>query len=78
MRLLAVIGVMLSCRSAEAGVFTGSSRVEIADTSGGLSWMPANNALTVSCWFKLSVPSSVTLSENMTVLVNRRTGSDTD
>lgn len=53
-------------------------RVEIADTTGGLSWVPANNALTVSCWFKLSVPSNVSLTQNMLIAVDRRTGSETD
>ncbi len=77
-RLLAVTGLILWCGTAEAASFSGDSGVEVADPSGGLSWVPANNAFTVSCWFKLSVPSSVSLSENMTLLVNRRTGNETD
>ncbi len=35
-------------------------------------------ALTVQCWFKLSIPSGVTLSENMTILVNSTNGTTSD
>jgi hypothetical protein len=43
-------------------------RVEIADKTSGLSWVPATNALTVSCWFKLSIPSNATLAERCSSL----------
>jgi RHS repeat-associated protein len=61
-----------------AAEFTGGSQIEIADTSGGLSWVPANNAHTVSCWFKLSIPSNATLTESMLIAVDRRSGSESD
>ncbi|MBE0543656.1 MAG: hypothetical protein IH623_20110 [Verrucomicrobia bacterium] len=62
--------------SALAATCPGSARVEITDTNGGLSWKTnvGAQALTVQCWFKLSIPSGVNLTENMTLLVNRRTG----
>ncbi|MCX6874259.1 MAG: LamG domain-containing protein [Verrucomicrobia bacterium] len=53
-------------------------RIEVTDTTGSLSWnppaiTPTPNALTVMAWVKISLPSNTTLSENMTVLANRRT-----
>ena len=64
--------------SINAAAFDGNARVEIADSTGGLSWISANNALTVECWFRMSIPSGQTISQNMTILANRRTGSETD
>jgi|GEM_PF-1418275 len=64
--------------SALAGSFSGNARVEISDATGGLSWSNSVNALTVQCWFKLSIPSGLNLSENMTILVNRTNGSISD
>ncbi|MCW5554674.1 MAG: hypothetical protein KIS67_21255 [Verrucomicrobiae bacterium] len=69
-----VLLVALGIPPASAATFPGNARVEVADSSGGLSWNPAANVLTVQCWFKLAVPSGTNLTENMTILVNRRTG----
>jgi len=72
---------VLSCllaQSALAVVFSGNARVEVADPNGALSWKTESGALTISCWLKIAVPTSVTLTENMTVLVDRRTGSEAD
>lgn len=54
----------------------GSARIEIDDPTGGLGWNSTNQTMTVQCWFKLSVPSGTTLTTNMTILVNRRTGNE--
>lgn len=64
--------------SALAGSFPGNARVEISDPTGGLSWSNSANALTVQCWFKLSIPSGLTLADNMTILVNRTNGTTAD
>ena len=63
-----------------AATLPGAARVEIADTTGGLSWSPTANALTVACWFKLSIPSTVTFTsgQKLVVLADRRTGAETD
>jgi len=63
---------------ASAATFTNNARIEIADPTGALSWNTANNALSVSCWFKLAIPTDAALTENMTVLVNRRGGAQSD
>src|ERR1035437_5604473 len=70
--------VLCPLSSALAGTFSGTAGVGIADSTGGLSWNTTTNALTVQCWFRISVPSSVSLSDNMTILVNRRTGTTSD
>ncbi len=61
--------------AARAAAFSGNARIEI-DDGGKLSWNTTTNALTVSCWFKLAIPTGTNLTENMTILVNRRTGDD--
>lgn len=61
-----------------AGIFDGKSRVEITDSTGGLSWDNTANALTVSCWFKIVIPSDEPLNEDMVILADRKTGSETD
>ncbi len=65
-------GVLSGGHSAYAAVFDGTGRVEVVDPSGALSWNPTANSMTVSCWFKLSVPTGVSLSKNMVILANAR------
>jgi RHS repeat-associated protein len=55
---------------ARSAAFDGNARVEIQDPAGELSWMRATNALTVECWFRISVPSGQSISDNMTILAN--------
>jgi RHS repeat-associated protein len=65
--------------SALAGIFSGNARVEISDPNGELSLSTsATPRLTVQCWFKISIPSGVSLSDNMTILVNRTNGTTGD
>ena len=60
--------------SGQAAVFDGSSGVQIIDPTGGLSWEETNNALSISCWFKISVPTGKSVAQNMTILADRTTG----
>ncbi len=59
-----------------AGTFPGNARLAVSDPTGGLSWNPTNNALTVQCWFKISIPSGTNLTQNMPILVNGTSGSE--
>ncbi|MBI4327377.1 MAG: hypothetical protein HY674_19250 [Chloroflexi bacterium] len=61
-----------------AASFAGNARLEVNDPSGGLSWSPASDALTVQVWFKITVPSGTLISEDMTILVNRKSGTASD
>jgi len=63
--------------SSLAASFDGDARVEISDPSGSLSFDTTNQVISVSCWFKMSIPSDVTISEHMTVLADRTGGSET-
>lgn len=75
----ALLGVLcLLPLPAFAASFDGNARVEIQDPSGNLSWSNTVNALTVECWFKISVPTGTNISDHMTILVNRRTGAEND
>ncbi|MEK7686213.1 MAG: LamG-like jellyroll fold domain-containing protein [Verrucomicrobiota bacterium] len=61
-----------------AATFPGNARVEISDPTGGLSWSNSVGGLTISCWFKLSIPSDADLGgTNLAILVNQRTYPDT-
>ena len=70
--------VCLFISTASAATFSGNARVEVADSTGGLSWNSGNSALSVSCWFKMVIPSGTNLTEDMTILVNRRGGTPSD
>ena len=71
------LALILPC-TLSAATFSGSARVEVADSTGGLSWNTGNNVLSVSCWFKMAIPSGTNLTEDMTILVNRRGGTPGD
>ena len=74
--LASIVWLLLS--PAQAGIFRGNARLEVTDSSGGLSWNSSANAMIVQCWFKVSIPSGTNLTDNMTILVNRLTGSQSD
>lgn len=76
--LISVLCFFAAAVAISAATFSGNARLEVADSTGGLSWNPTANALTVECWFKISIPSGTNLTENMTILVNRRGGSQSD
>ena len=69
---------LFSALPVRAVTFTNSARIEITDTTAGLSWSTSNPGLTVQCWLKIAVPSGVSLTEDMTLLVNRCSGSESD
>ena len=55
---------------------TDNARLEINDTTSGLSWNPPatpSTALTVMAWVKISIPTGTELTSNMTILANRKT-----
>ena len=60
----------------QAATFSGNASISINDPTGALSADPANNALTVSCWFRLSIPSSTNLTDNLVVLMDRTDGNE--
>lgn len=62
--------------SSFAATFSGNADLTVPDPSGALSWNSGNAALTVQCWFKISIPSGTNLTQNMTILVNGNSGSE--
>ena len=75
---LLLSGFWLLTLPVNAAIFPGNARLEVSDSSGGLSWSPSASAMMVQCWFKIAIPSATNLTENMTILVNRRTGTQAD
>jgi RHS repeat-associated protein len=71
LRLFTVLLTLLSVSSIRAATFS-SSRASVTDTSGGLSWNDAagQKALTISCWFKISLPNGGTISQPMILMAN--------
>lgn len=67
---LAIISLLIS--HARAATFNGSSRASVADTTSGLTWNDAagQKALTISCWFKISLPNGGTISNPMIIMAN--------
>lgn len=71
---LFVLGVSIFCPSSKlsAAIFSGNARIH-SRSQANLTWDATKNALSVSCWFKLAVPSGTTVPEDMTILVNQQT-----
>jgi YD repeat-containing protein len=69
-RIAVIFALIVSINSLEAAKFDGAG-LKVTDSTKGLSWKPTPGALSVSCWFKMSVPTGFTISENMTILVDR-------
>ena len=76
--LLPVLCLLAFAAPMRAATFPGNARLEVADSTGGLSWSSSVGQMTVQCWFKLSIPSGTNLTENLTILANRRGGSTND
>lgn len=64
-------------RAAIAATFPGNANLQVTDPNGGLS-ETNQNQFSISLWLKLSVPSDITLSNDMVVIANRTTGSTND
>ena len=73
---LVLSGFWLLASATHASTFSGSASISASDPSGALSADPANNTLTVSCWFRLSIPSSTNLTDNLTILMDRTDGNE--
>ena len=75
---LAVAGTfVLPIMPARAATFPGTAYLNASDPTGALSWNTGTAAMTVECWFKISIPSGTNLTDNMTILVNRNNGDQT-
>jgi hypothetical protein len=59
-----------------AATFTNNACVTAKDSGEDLIWSGTTRALTVSCWCRISIPSSTTISSDMTILVNRQDGDE--
>lgn len=77
-RTWAALAVFLLCSglTALAGSFPGTADLQITDPTGALSWNTNNNALTIQCWFKISIPTGTNPNDNIVVLVNGTGGAE--
>lgn len=58
-----------------AATFTNNASIQVAsDPSQSLT--STSGVFTVSCWFKLSIPSSASLANNLTILMDRADGNE--
>jgi RHS repeat-associated protein len=74
--LAAAFCFLVASTGSFAATFPGNADLTVSDPIGSLSWNNSANALTVQCWFEISVPSGTNLTQNMTILVNGTSGSE--
>ena len=77
-RCLVSLIMIFFCSVTGAATFSGTAYLNASDPTGALSWNTGTGAMTVECWFKISIPSGTNLTDNMTILVNRNNGAQTD
>ena len=75
---LSLTALLLIVVTTHAAVFPGNASIQVTDPNSALSWNTTTNSMAVSCWFKLTIPSDVTLTEDMAILVNRTAGTSLD
>ena len=72
-----MIGILLFLCSAfplVGATFTNSASIQVSDPSSSLT--STSGVFTVSCWFRISIPSSLALSDNMDILMDRSDGNE--
>lgn len=74
--LVIALGLPFAVAASRAATFPGDARVQINDPTGSLSCSNAVDAMTISCWFRISVPTSVLLANNMVILANGSDGNE--
>ena len=72
--LIGVLLLSLSGAFCDAATFTNSASIQVSDPTGSLT--SASGIFTVSCWFRVSIPTSLTLSDNMDILMDRTDGNE--
>ena len=71
--VILLVGLGLSVSS--AATFTNNVSIQVtSDPTSSLT--STSGVFTVSCWFRISVPSSVTLSDNMDIVMDRSDGNE--
>ncbi len=73
---LSICGEAILISSTHAATFPGNADLTVSDPGGALSWNSGKAALTVQCWFKISIPSGTNLTQNMVILANGTSGSE--
>ena len=76
LRTFMSLWLLVSAFHSLAATFSGNAYVTASDPNGDLTWNTTTRALTISCWFRISVPSSTVISNDMTILVNRQDGDE--
>lgn len=75
-RTMLVLACLCLSVTGYAATFSGTASISANDPLNALSADSVNNALTVSCWFRISIPSSTNLTENMVLLMDRTDGNE--
>ena len=73
--LFVSIAVFLCLPSgSQAATFTNNASIQVNDPTSSLTC--TGTTFTASCWFRISLPSSLTLSDNMDILMDRTDGNE--
>ncbi|HXT11398.1 MAG TPA: LamG-like jellyroll fold domain-containing protein [Candidatus Angelobacter sp.] len=67
------LGMAFALRCSGA-TFTNNASIQISDSNNGLT--STGSAFTASCWFRIAVPSSLQINDNMTILMDRLDGDE--
>ena len=71
--LIAVL-LFFDVMSATGATFTNNASIQLGDPGNSLT--STNGIFTVACWFRISIPSSLTLADNMDLLMDRTDGNE--
>src|SRR5437879_3059592 len=74
-RALGLALVFFALMPARGATFTNNASIQVTTDSGN-NLTSTTGVFTVSCWFRFSIPSSVTLTDNMTILMDRWDGDE--
>ncbi|MEI7731823.1 MAG: LamG-like jellyroll fold domain-containing protein [Verrucomicrobiota bacterium] len=66
--------LLLPLASASAATFNGAASIKVDDPNNALT--STSGVFTVSCWVRIAIPSSVNLTENMVILMDRTDGNE--
>jgi RHS repeat-associated protein len=76
LHVLALVGLCLVWGAVitRAATFTNNASIQVNDPTSSLT--STSGTFTVSCWFRISLPSSLMLSDNMDILMDRSDGNE--
>jgi RHS repeat-associated protein len=67
-----LVSILLCALPLRAATFTNNASIQVTDPTGALT--STSGIFTLSCWLRISIPTGLTLSDNMDILMDRTDG----